>query len=139
MQPKTASTGREERVSYVTTSVHKCPQCQGTLVRTPRRMVDRLWSVVQPLERYRCERFACQWVGNLAKSAPAPSGTDARTPEPEIPERSRVPTSFIIHMVLAAIGVVAVVVFSTVDNTPLQTDAEKAPTVPFSATSFGWR
>lgn len=139
MYTKTAKTGREELVSYVSTSVHKCPMCQGTLVRTPRRMVDRLWSLVQPLERYRCERFVCQWVGNLVKPAPPPAGTQPAAPDLESPASSRVPASFIVHMVLAAIGLVAVVVFSNLDPTPLSTDAEKAPTVPFSATRIGWR
>lgn len=42
-----------------------CPLCHGTLIRTPRRPVDRLRSLFTPVQRFRCERFTCQWVGNI--------------------------------------------------------------------------
>jgi len=42
-----------------------CPLCHGTLIRTPRRPIDRLRSLFTPVQRFRCERFTCQWVGNI--------------------------------------------------------------------------
>ena len=46
-----------------------CPCCGGRLVRTPRRLVDRLISQFTPILRYRCERFLCQWQGNIRMNA----------------------------------------------------------------------
>ncbi len=45
-----------------------CPCCQGKLLRERRRIVDRLRSLIRPVKRYRCENFACQWVGNMANA-----------------------------------------------------------------------
>jgi len=54
-----------ESPTYRQTSDRQCPLCCGQLIRTPRRLQDRLWSVVEPMMRFRCERFSCQWVGNM--------------------------------------------------------------------------
>lgn len=51
--------------SYRYTSDKQCPLCGGRLIRTPRRLQDRLWSMVEPVMRFRCDRFACQWIGNI--------------------------------------------------------------------------
>ncbi len=56
-----------------------CPTCGGDLSRIPRRIVDRLLSVLRPVQRYRCRNFACQWVGNLPGSSRMAGPTD-RTP-----------------------------------------------------------
>ncbi len=37
--------------------------------RIPRRLIDRVLSLVRPIQRYRCRNFACQWVGNIAVKA----------------------------------------------------------------------
>ncbi len=42
-----------------------CPQCGGRLIRIARRPLDRLLSRFSPVQRYRCERFNCQWEGNV--------------------------------------------------------------------------
>lgn len=44
--------------------------------RIPRRLVDRLMSVVRPVQRYRCRNFACQWVGNVSVKAGSNDPTD---------------------------------------------------------------
>ncbi len=45
-----------------------CPRCGDALTRVHRRFVDRLWSLLRPVRRYRCDNPGCGWVGNL----PAP-------------------------------------------------------------------
>ena len=50
---------------YVSVSHHLCPLCGGNLIQTPRRPVDRFWSLFVSVHRYRCNRFSCQWAGNL--------------------------------------------------------------------------
>ncbi len=42
-----------------------CPECGGPMARIPRRLIDRVLSLVRPVQRYRCRNFACQWVGNV--------------------------------------------------------------------------
>lgn len=50
---------------YVTATRHSCPVCGAALLRTPRRSIDYLISRFTPVQRFRCERFSCQWQGNL--------------------------------------------------------------------------
>jgi hypothetical protein len=55
------------------TSHRQCPQCGAFLVRIPRRLRDRITSIVTPVHRYHCIGFTCHWEGNLTlASAPAP-------------------------------------------------------------------
>lgn len=54
-----------EPADYISVSSHHCAQCGGNLIRTPRRPIDHFWSIFVPVHRYRCNRFACQWTGNL--------------------------------------------------------------------------
>lgn len=42
-----------------------CPLCDGPLIRTSRRPIDRVLSIVTPLQRFRCPSFNCQFEGNL--------------------------------------------------------------------------
>lgn len=42
-----------------------CPQCGNDLVRVRRRLLDRLFSMAVPLQRYRCRKHECQWEGAL--------------------------------------------------------------------------
>ena len=42
-----------------------CPHCQNRAYRIPRRFRDRLFSLIVPLRRYRCETSDCNWEGNL--------------------------------------------------------------------------
>lgn len=42
-----------------------CPVCQGAVERISRRWVDRLLSIVMPVQRFRCATMSCQWEGNL--------------------------------------------------------------------------
>lgn len=46
-------------------SKHPCPKCGGDLARIPRRLTDRLTSLLLPKHRYRCYSFSCQWEGNI--------------------------------------------------------------------------
>jgi len=97
-----------------------CPNCGATPVREQRRLVDRLHSLIVPVKRYRCENFACQWVGNIADTdARAPGsradpGTGVRGDENQ--RYSSVPVSFVVHMVLVAAAVVFVMVYSSVES-----------------------
>lgn len=93
-----------------------CPLCRRTLVRERRRTVDRLYSLFQPVKRYRCQNFACQWVGNFAVEM-TPLGQDR-------PPSHRVPAAFVVHMVLVAVGVVLVIVLSNLEPTAWAADGE---------------
>ena len=42
-----------------------CPLCGGLLIRTSRRPIDRILSIVTPLQRFRCPSFNCQFEGNV--------------------------------------------------------------------------
>ncbi len=59
-----------------------CPLCGATLVRTPRRLIDRLLSHFMPILRYRCERFLCQWQGNM-RLGPMEEASDTVTAVPQ--------------------------------------------------------
>lgn len=96
-----------------------CPCCQGKLVRERRRVVDRLRSLFRPVRRYRCENFACQWTGTLANPVAGSSGSGGVAGAPSAvdeDQRTRgIPASFVVHMVLVAVGVVFVLVYSTME------------------------
>lgn len=62
-----------QALSYTSASRHTCPKCSALLVRMPRRAIDRFLSRFVPVQRYRCERFVCQWQGNL-RVEQAPGG-----------------------------------------------------------------
>ncbi len=64
-----------------TDSRRHCPLCGATLVRTPRRLIDRLFSRFMPMLRYRCERFLCQWQGNM-RLGPMEEASDTITSLP---------------------------------------------------------
>lgn len=53
-----------------------CPDCGGPASRVPRRLIDRLQSLVRPVQRYRCRSFACQWVGNIPVKGGGTEPTD---------------------------------------------------------------
>lgn len=46
-----------------------CPCCGGLLIRIPRQPLDRLLSLVVPLQRYQCRAWVgntrCMWEGVL--------------------------------------------------------------------------
>jgi hypothetical protein len=46
-------------------SKRRCPDCDGTLTQTPRRLVDRALSVFVSMHRYRCPNLLCAFEGNL--------------------------------------------------------------------------
>jgi hypothetical protein len=56
-----------------------CPRCGGPISRIPRRFVDRIISMVRPVQRFRCRSFTCQWIGNIPARARTADPTD-RTP-----------------------------------------------------------
>lgn len=105
------TTERRRRVS-----AKACPRCQGKLVREHRRLLDRLYSLVRPLKRYRCGNLACQWEGNIARARVHPSapGIAADASEPgDLPrQRSRAPGRFAMHLALVAVGVAFVFAFT---------------------------
>lgn len=55
--------GRESTVG----SEHVCPVCGFSVIRIPRRKLDRFYSLFFPVRRYRCESFHCQWQGNIGE------------------------------------------------------------------------
>lgn len=95
---------------------HMCPSCRCELVRERRRIVDRLYSLVKPIKRYRCQNFPCQWVGNFAR-------TDDTRDMADQPDR--VPVAFVVHMSLVVAMMVAVFVFSSIEPT-IWTDDEES-------------
>ena len=95
-------------VDYVGISQHTCPVCNGQLLRTRRRAVDRLSSLFVPVHRYRCHVFSCQWVGNFGTQADRAGSRVER----QIPNK---PMTFVVHMALAASGLAVVLVLSTTD------------------------
>jgi hypothetical protein len=54
-----------------------CPACSGSIHRIPRRVADRLFDRFVPVYRYRCASVACQWEGNVPRTAKVDS---RRTP-----------------------------------------------------------
>ncbi len=44
-----------------------CPQCGDSVLRIHRRIIDRLYSLYQPVLRYQCTSLECGWQGNLPK------------------------------------------------------------------------
>ena len=101
--------GRKEASStYRYASDKRCPLCGGRLIRTPRRLQDRLWSLVEPMMRFRCDRFSCQWVGNVSgrgTKKPAALGTMSRLR----------PAVTLVALLIAGAGVVALALFVSTD------------------------
>lgn len=62
MQQQTPGT---EFADYIGVRKQVCPCCHANLIRTARRPMDRLLGLLVPLQRFRCTRFQCQWVGNV--------------------------------------------------------------------------
>lgn len=42
-----------------------CPDCNDSVYRVQRRLIDRIISLVNPVRRYRCGSLGCLWEGNL--------------------------------------------------------------------------
>jgi hypothetical protein len=62
-----------------------CPRCKNSVIRIPRRFIDRVISVVHPIHRYRCRSFICNWEGNVPYKAPVPDGWDAMATNAQSP------------------------------------------------------
>ena len=94
--------------SYRYASNKQCPLCGGRLIRTPRRLQDRLWSLMEPMMRFRCDRFSCQWVGNISghgSAKPVARGAMSRLR----------PGATLAALLFAGAGVVALALFATTD------------------------
>jgi hypothetical protein len=64
----------EQRYRYATpqwSQSHTCPKCNDQVYRVPRRFIDHLFSLVIPLQRYKCLSPQCTWEGNRLKSRKA--------------------------------------------------------------------
>lgn len=46
-------------------SIRRCPVCSGSINRIPRRLIDLAFSLIMPVQRYRCRALNCDWEGNL--------------------------------------------------------------------------
>jgi hypothetical protein len=55
-----------------------CPRCGNDLVRIERQLLDRLISLVVPLQRCRCRRHDCQWEGRLRMHESGPTRKSTR-------------------------------------------------------------
>lgn len=44
-----------------------CPHCGGRVYKIRRRAIDRIFSLVLDIRRFRCPSSECAWVGNLRK------------------------------------------------------------------------
>ena len=92
---------------------HLCPRCADPLIRVPRRSVDKLLSQYVRVARYRCERHACQWEGNIraridaVDSAYLPFGTDTRVP--------KAPRSFVVAVWLSMTGLAFMLAVGTTE------------------------
>lgn len=116
-----ASLHMPKHADYVNTCDRKCPVCAASLIRTPRRHVDRVWSIFVPVLRFRCQSFACQWQGNL----PRDIGTGGDAAHSSGSGRGvrrrprRIPRQFKVQMVLAVGGAVLVFVAAYTEPTAL--------------------
>jgi hypothetical protein len=54
----------------------RCPQCRGQVDRIPRRLRDRMLSLVVPVHRFQCR--ACAWKGLLRAGSGGPVSRRAR-------------------------------------------------------------
>lgn len=102
---------------YARHNTASCPKCRSALHRVWRRPFDRFISLFVPVHRFRCEQFACQWSGNLRVSVKSakPSmqlGTDNSLFNP-VP--AGIPRTFIGSMVLAAVGIVSIILLPVAD------------------------
>jgi len=127
---------RNSAMAELPHDMRKCPSCQGKLVRERRRLQDRLHSVFKPVRRYRCNNFACQWVGNFAVPRAEAFADNHSNNGPGYSDENRssgrVPLTFVLHMVLVAAGIVFVLVFSNMEPmTHLDADAQ-APSPVFT-------
>lgn len=106
-----------------------CPMCRDRLIRARRRVVDRLRSLFSPVKRYRCANFACQWHGNIADRR-TEQWEDSMSDAPPQGDRKRpkgsVPAAFVVHMLLVVVGVVFVLVFSSLAPVAWITQPEPA-------------
>ena len=59
------------RQAYSSHAARTCPKCGESLYRIHRRIVDRVASLVVPLQRFRCANVECLWEGNLRRRSPA--------------------------------------------------------------------
>lgn len=56
-----------------------CPRCGGPTRRIRRRAADRMWSLLRPVQRYRCHSPPCGWQGNWPVSARERASRPPRT------------------------------------------------------------
>lgn len=89
---------------------HRCPRCSGRTFRTARRPIDRFFSGITPVQRFRCESFRCQWEGNVrvSRDALAHHPSDEETLDTSAPEPGP-PWSFVVSTSMALAGLVAIV------------------------------
>ena len=99
---------RSASTSYRYASDKQCPLCGGRLIRTPRRLQDRLWSMVEPAMRFRCDRFSCQWVGNISGRGSAKS--QARGAVSRLLSRAT-----LVALLFAGVGVVVLALLAGTD------------------------
>ena len=123
-----------KHADYVNTCDRKCPVCAASLIRTPRRHVDRVWSIFEPVLRFRCQRFSCQWQGNLPRDIG--TGDDAAHSSGSgrgVRRRPRrIPRQFKVQMVLAVGGAVLVFVAAYTEPTALRAALD------FGSSDPGW-
>lgn len=134
-----ASLHMPQHADYVNTCDRQCPVCAAHLIRTPRRNVDRIWSIFVPVLRFRCQSFSCQWHGNLprdvgtgdAAAHSSGSGRGVRR------RPRRIPRQFKVHMVLAVAGAVLVFVAANTEPTALRAALDFGSSDPGSIATAG--
>ncbi len=67
MQKKYWSYDRERgwEIRKRTSKTRTCPQCGLPAARVRRRNIDRVLSLLKPVQRYECDAPDCGWAGNL--------------------------------------------------------------------------
>ena len=112
--PQQAVAPAEER--YARYIVRSCPKCRSALQRVWRRPIDRFVSLFVPVHRFRCEKFVCQWAGNLRVRDTLGPSVQPETDNILLnPVPARVPRTFIGSMVLVAVGIVAIILVPVAD------------------------
>ena len=112
--PQQAVAPAEER--YAQYIVRSCPKCRSALQRVWRRPIDRFVSLFVPVHRFRCEKFVCQWAGNLRVGDTLGPSVQPETDNILLnPVPARVPRTFIGSMVLVAVGIVAIILVPVAD------------------------
>ena len=99
---------------YQGAAAKQCPECAGDLLRASRLPLDRLRSMFNPVYRYRCPNFACQWRGSL----PVDGSAGVRTDQINTDKPPRFTVAGLLFCAVVIAGLVLVLLAGRVDLLP---------------------